>query len=87
MYRKQITDHANGLSQFIDRINALALQLHIDFGVDYHKTRYLRCTVVKFDWAQLPWYTFSQFIISLQESLRIKEEMSRAGALETDYGQ
>ena len=32
-------------------------------------------------------YTFSQFITSLQESLQLKEEISRAGAIRTDHGQ
>ena len=94
MHKNHITDHATGLSKLINRINALAPQLPMNFGDNKNKTRNLRPVVMGFDWAQQPIaqmttdrYAFSQFVRSLQESLQLKEEMSRAVAIRTDYGQ
>ena len=69
MHKNHITDLAIGLSKLIDRINALAPQLPMNFGDYKHKTRHLRRAVMRSDWAQQPIaqmvtarYTFSQFI-------------------------
>jgi len=94
MRKRQYTDHAQALAKMIDHINALAPQLPQGFGDDHHKTRYLRRAVMGFNWAQQPIsqmttarYSFNQFITSLQESLQLQEEMSRARAQDINYGQ
>lgn len=66
------------LAILIDRTNALAPQLPHGFGDDHYKIRYLRHAALGCKWAWQPIsqmtiarYTFTQFIISLQESLQL----------------
>ena len=88
MRKHNIVDNPQGLSNLVERINALAPQLATGFGDDSHKTSYMRRTVMSLDWAQQPIsqiatsnYSFIQFITALQESLRLQEERSRVKTL------
>ena len=54
MQKNHTTDYPSGLSKVIYRINALEPQLPMNFGDDNHKTRYLRCAVMRFYWARQP---------------------------------
>ena len=94
MKKADLRDYSQSLSKLVDRINALAPQLPQGFGDDAHKTRYLRRAVMRLQWVQIPIaqlttgrYTFVQFITALNESSQLQEEMSRAGAHESLYGQ
>ena len=85
MQKHQINDVSPRLKQLVDFINALTLQLLNGFGDGKHKNRYLRRAVMGFDWARNPLtqlttsqYSFEQFIMALNESIQLLNELSRA---------
>ena len=52
MKKADLSDYSQGLPKLVDHINALAPQLPQCFGDGAHKTQYLHCAVMQFQWAK-----------------------------------
>lgn len=81
MKDKDLTDSDSGLTQLVDKINALTPQAPPQFRSDEHKKRFLRKAVHTQSWTETPIsqmttlrFTFNRIFTALREQIQLEEE-------------